>query len=217
MPCAPLSLPCNRTRLPSFAPADLNRLYAFLYALCEVKNEEIPDEYMNNSERDKGGAHLLYVPDILGTKDAIAYDGTRWRNVDLIPKERVCRVIPCVFKDKMMMWVIAGEYVDYLGKLSRKPKTLLYMFDGQRSEELSVQCDAIGDIVVKEDRLLQSITRRSSTSGQRTELFTNQTGRRNRSAMRRDRCQKQDRERFDERSVAGPDDGCLDGRRRRSG
>lgn len=136
-----------------------DRLYAFIYALCDVKNEEIPDEYMSSSERGNGGSHLLYVPDLLGARDAIAYDGTRWRNVDLIPEARVCRVIPCVFRDKMVLCVIAGEYVDYLGGLSRKPRTLLYMSDGQHTEELPVRCEAIGDIVEKEDRLLLLVRR----------------------------------------------------------
>lgn len=136
-----------------------NKLYAFIYALCDVKNEEIPDEYRNSSDQGEGGTHMFYVPDILGTQDAVAYDGKRWQNVDLIPKARVCRVIPCVFKDKLVMSVIAGEYVDYLGGLSKKPKPLLYVFDGQHSEELSMQCDAISDIVEKEDRLLLLIKR----------------------------------------------------------
>lgn len=131
-----------------------DRLYAFVYALCETKNEEIPDAYLKPSERGPGGSHLLYVPDWLGAKDAIAYDGTRWRNVDLIPEAQVCRVIPCVFRDKMVLCAIAGEYVSYLGGLSRKPRTLFYMFDGQHSEALPVRCDAIGDLVAKEDRLI---------------------------------------------------------------
>lgn len=139
-----------------------NKLYAFIYAFCEMKTEEIPDEHKHSSEQGKGGTHLLYVPDILGTQDAIAYDGKRWQNVDLIPKARVCRVIPFVVKDKLVMSVIAGEHVKYVGTVPKKQKPLLYMFDGQNSEELSLECDAISDIVVKEDRLLLLIKRGNS-------------------------------------------------------
>lgn len=134
------------------------KLYAFIYAYTEMKKEEIPEEHRPYLGGTYEGKHLIFADGLFGVQEAIVYDGKRWQYIDLIQKPHICLISPFVFKDKLVMSVLSGEYIDYIryatkGGIPEREITSLYVFDGRRTEELPLEYDLLRDVVVKEDRL----------------------------------------------------------------
>jgi len=134
-------------------------LYSFPFAYSGLKKEEIPEKYhVGLSEKPYSeGYYLIFNEDIFGQSDVLVYDGKRWRWDDIIPKDKLCNISkPFVFKDKIVMPVLSGEYIDYLSlkhKLPHQAGKALYIFDGKHTKKTKFKYDKIIDVLVKEDFL----------------------------------------------------------------
>ena len=134
-----------------------NRMYVFPYAFIGMKKKEIPDEYHSYLSNTYEDHFLIFTEDPLGPSDVIIFDGNIWRYIDFIHLQNVCTISPFVFKDKLVMSILTGRYVDYLSLKNRLPgnaSSFLLAFDGERTEGIQLEYDLIRDVVIKEDRLL---------------------------------------------------------------
>jgi len=135
------------------------KLYAFPFTYSGLKKEEIPEKYhVGLSEKPYSeGYYLIFNEDIFGQSDVLVYDGKRWYYEDIIPKDKLCYISkPFVFKNKLVMPVLSGEYIDYLSlkhKLPHQAEKVLFIFDGKHTKKLKLKYDKIIDVLAKEDFL----------------------------------------------------------------
>jgi hypothetical protein len=133
-----------------------DRMYVFPYAFIGMKKEDIPTEYHPFLSDLYQERYLIFTADPLGPTDVIVFDGQRWEFVDFIPYPDVCMISPFVFKEKLILSLIVGEYLDYLSLKKGLPgngKTFLVSFDGEALEKIPFEYDMIRDIVVKKEKL----------------------------------------------------------------
>ncbi len=136
-----------------------DKLYAFPFAYSGLTKEDIPIRYHGALSRSysSDNEYLVLSNDIFGQCDVLAYDSKKWRCENIIPKDKLCYVAnPFVFKNKLYIPGLFGEYIDYLNKdrqLVPQAKTLLFSFDGKRTKKVNLDYDRLADIVVKEDSL----------------------------------------------------------------
>ena len=161
------STPCDKNtvfRVRSLAVCG-GKLYAFPYAYGSVTEAEVPPEYRNylGEPYVEGGEeyYTIFLDEPMGAADAVVYDGAAWEPVDLVREPHVCLVTPAVFKDKLILSVVQGEYVapfsEYVSRERETPpylSTSLFTFDGTLTKPLPLDYELIRDIVVKEDVLL---------------------------------------------------------------
>ncbi len=134
-----------------------DRLYVFPYAFSGMKKEEIPEEYHYYLSDTYENQYLIYTEDPLGPTDVILFDGKKWQYVDLIQIPNICYISPFIFKDKLIMSLLTGKYIDYLSLKKGLPgnaSTFLLSFNGEATEILPFEYDLIRDIVIKKDKLL---------------------------------------------------------------
>lgn len=142
-------------------------LYAFSFAYYALKKEAVPEKFHSGlSHRTVGeDYHLLLKPDIIGSCDAVVYDGSDWSCQDILPYENLSYIArPFVFNDQLMLPILCGEYIDYLNKNREKTlhaKALLIAYDGKKSREIKLQYDLLIDVLVKADTLFLLIERDS--------------------------------------------------------
>jgi len=143
-------------RISSIAPFH-KKLYCFNYAYRGVKPEDVPKKYRKYLGKTYGGEHLIFEGDPFGEIDCVTYDGSRWEWEDILDLEDVCLVSPFVFRDKLLMSVLQGRYVDYSRLKNGLPGNAemgLYAFDGEAVEKVPLDFEMIKDIVPKEEVLL---------------------------------------------------------------
>lgn len=130
-------------------------LYAFPFAYTDMTKGTVPEQYREGlSEKpytqDK---YLIILDDILGTNDVVTFNGDRWQYEDILPIEHFCYTNkPFVFDDRLILPTLSGEYIDYLHKekhLIPQAVQKLFAFDGNRIQELKLDCDRILDVVTK--------------------------------------------------------------------
>ncbi|MDO9575281.1 MAG: 5'-nucleotidase [bacterium] len=146
-------------------------LYAFPYAYGGMAKKEIPKEYRAYlgepyTQDEYGEYYALFVDDPLGAEDVIIYDGKQWKTVDLVQQHSVCTISPFVFKDKLIMSVLHGKYInpfiDFVlkgGELPKDAKTALYAFDGKHTKLVPFEYDFLRDAIVQDDKLFVLIVK----------------------------------------------------------
>lgn len=141
------------------------KLFAFPYAYSGLKKEEIPAKYHDDLSEEpySDGHYLIFSEDIFGECDVIVYDGMRWRYKNIIPEDKLCYVSkPFVFRDKLIMPMLLGEYIDYLSlkdKLPAQAKYKLFAFDGKNTRKIKLNYERLIDVLVKEEFLYLLIKR----------------------------------------------------------
>jgi len=136
-----------------------NKLYAFPFAYSGLAIEEIPEKYHEGlSEKPHAEGHyLILTEDIFGPCDVITYDGARWCCQDIIPYDKLCYISkPFVFKDKLIIPALFGEYIDYLNKdreLTVQAEIMLLSFNGKNTKAIKFNYDKLIDVLTKENTL----------------------------------------------------------------
>jgi len=133
-----------------------DKLYAFPYSFIGMNKEEIPDEYKGFMAQTYGEQNLIFTEDPLGTSDAIVFDKRIWGYRDLIKIPNVCYISPFVFKDKLVMSVLTGKFVDYLSLKNGLPGNCvssLFILDGEKTVRLPLEYDLIRDVVIEKGKL----------------------------------------------------------------
>jgi hypothetical protein len=134
-----------------------DKLFAFPYAYRSMRKETIPAEYHPSLSEPFGESFLILVDDPLGPSDVLTFDGEQWDYIDLMPSPHTCRISPFIFKEKLVLSVIQGLYVDYLALGKRMPPNAtssLYVFDGEKLEPLDFDYDLIRDVVISDEWLM---------------------------------------------------------------
>jgi|GEM_PF-848525 hypothetical protein len=158
--------PCDKNgvyRISALIPYK-DKLYAFPYAYVGYSLEEVPSEfrqYLGKPYLEDGKEYyLVSIDNAFGNTDAVCYNGNLWQPVDLVPDPQAYRTRPVIFRDKLILSVISGQYInsvsDYIeqkGKLPGNVKTSLYVYDGLKTEKLAFEYDLIRDILPKQDKL----------------------------------------------------------------
>jgi hypothetical protein len=140
------------------------KLYAFPYAYAWMTLSDMPErfrQYLSEPLWNEGKeGYLVSVDRALGGSEAIVYDGSAWRQSDMIPGDGVYKIRPVVFGDKLLLSVASGEYINspnmYLSKHGRLPdnvSTSLYAHDGDTAEKLDFRYEMIRDVIVVRDSL----------------------------------------------------------------
>jgi len=136
-----------------------NKLYAFPFAYSALTKENIPTKYHDALSKPYGAnnEYLILSVDIFGDCDVLVFDKKTWQCQDIIPKDKLCYAArPFVFKEKLLIPVLTGEYIDYLNKnrqLVEQARTSIFSFDGQSTRELKFDYDRLSDVLVKDDTL----------------------------------------------------------------
>lgn len=144
-----------------------DKLYAFPFAYSGLTKEDIPTQYHGalSDRYSSDNEYLILSNDIFGQCDVVIFDGKTWRCEDIIPKDKLCYITkPFVFKEKLYIPGLFGEYIDYLNKdrqLVPQAKTLLFSFDGKRTKEVNLDYDRLADVMVKGDTLYLLIEKNS--------------------------------------------------------
>jgi hypothetical protein len=140
------------------------RLYAFPYCYAGTPVARIPEElrpHAGPAQTQNGVTfHTLYRPDPSGPAEAVVTDGSSWAPADLLPIANVCRVKPFVFRDRLLMQVISGDFVAAFSKkvyeTRRAPKGMtssLWAFDGETTKRVNLDCGMVRDVLVRDGRL----------------------------------------------------------------
>jgi hypothetical protein len=136
-----------------------DRLFAFPYAYSGVQKENIPARYHEGlSDEPYANDHYLIFHDaVFGASDVFVHDGSIWQYHDIIPEDKLCFTgQPVIFKDKLLIPTVSGEYIDYLILTRRKPAHAamrLYAYDGTTSKRIKLAYDRLIDMLTKDDTL----------------------------------------------------------------
>lgn len=142
-----------------------NRLFAFPYAYSGLGKKDIPEKYHNGlSEKPMSeGYYLILNDDLFGIYDVLVSDGKTWRCEDIIPEEKVCYTSRLfIFKDRLLIPTLSGEYIDYLSRKKKIPPQAsytLWSYDGKNSKRVKLNFDRLLDVLVKEELLYLLIER----------------------------------------------------------
>lgn len=136
-----------------------DELYAFPFAYSALTKDDIPVKYHEALSKPYGqdDEFLVFRVDIFGNCDVLSFNTRTWQCQDIIPADNICYVAkPFVFKEKLCIPVLFGEYIDYLHKdrqLVPQAKTVLFSFDGQQTKEIKFDYDRLSDVLVVNDTL----------------------------------------------------------------
>jgi hypothetical protein len=136
-----------------------DHLYAFPYAYAAVQKHTIPIRFHEGlSDQPYADDHyLIFREAVFGNSDVFVHDGSLWRYADIIPEDKLCFAgQPVIFKDKLLIPTVSGEYIDYLILTKRKPAQAtmrLYAYDGKTSTRLNLAYDRLIDMLAQNDTL----------------------------------------------------------------
>jgi len=134
-----------------------NKLYVFPYGFITIKKDEVPKKYQQFLRKPfKDNKYLVLKNDLFGQSEGVIYDGKSWSYLDIVKQPNICYISPFVFKNKLIMSVIAGKFVDYLSLADRAGKNVsssLFVYDGNKTVKLSVKYTLLRDVVIKKNCL----------------------------------------------------------------
>lgn len=136
-----------------------DHLYAFPYAYSAVQKHNIPARFHEelSDEPYTNDHYLIFRDAVFGNSDVFVHDGSYWRYADIIPEDKLCFTgQPVIFKGKLLIPTVSGEYIDYLILTERNPAQAamwLYAYDGKTSTRIKLAYDRLIDMLAKDDTL----------------------------------------------------------------